>query len=99
MWLYCPTIILTDMCRIARSLDENLHTRHGLVRTFLILARYATCTVFNEQMEKVREHGSILRPRNFLRFLHAWASYLRVEIKLEIYERWLSLRGRLGLTN
>ncbi|KAL1953257.1 hypothetical protein VTO42DRAFT_3345 [Malbranchea cinnamomea] len=96
-----PRIILLILKTndLTRSLDENLHTKHGPLRTFLILARYATCTVFNEQMERIRERGSIFWPRNFFCFLQAWASYLRVEIKLEIYERWLALRGRLGLAN
>ncbi|EFQ98756.1 ABC1 family protein [Nannizzia gypsea CBS 118893] len=84
---------------LTRNLDENLHTRHGPVRTFLILAKYATCAVFSEEMELISKQGSIFWPPNFLRFLQAWVSYLRVEIKLEIYENWLSLRNRLGLTN
>ncbi|PGH29253.1 Atypical/ABC1/ABC1-B protein kinase [[Emmonsia] crescens] len=96
-----PRIILLILKTndLTRSLDENLHTRHGPLRTFLILAKYATCTVFEEQMEIIRQHGSILWPRNVVRFIQAWASYLRVEIKLELYENWLSLRGRLGLHN
>jgi aarF domain-containing kinase len=81
----------------ARSLDENLHTRQGPVRTFLILARYATRTVFEEQMELVSQHGSILRPSNFFRFLCAFAAYVRVEVKLLGYEKWLSLKTRLGM--
>ncbi|KAG5204439.1 AarF domain-containing kinase [Trichophyton interdigitale] len=84
---------------LTRNLDENLHTRHGPVRTFLILAKYATCAVFSQEMELISQQGSIFWPPNFLRFLQAWVSYLRVEIKLEIYEHWLSLRNRLGLTN
>ncbi|EER26132.1 hypothetical protein D8B26_003531 [Coccidioides posadasii str. Silveira] len=96
-----PRIILLILKTndLTRSLDENLHTRHGPLRAFLILARYATCTVFEEQMESIRQHGSIFWPRNFLQFIRAWASYLRVEMKLGIYERWLSVRGRLGLAN
>ncbi|ODH30178.1 Atypical/ABC1/ABC1-B protein kinase [Paracoccidioides brasiliensis] len=96
-----PRIILLILKTndLTRSLDENLHTRHGPLRTFLILAKYATCTVFEEQMEVIRQHGSILWPRNFIRLLQAWASYLRVELKLEMYEHWLSIRGRLGLIN
>ncbi|OAL70705.1 atypical/ABC1/ABC1-B protein kinase [Trichophyton violaceum] len=84
---------------LTRNLDENLHTRHGPVRTFLILAKYATCAVFSQEMELISQQGSIFWPPNFLRFLQAWVSYIRVEIKLEIYEHWLSLRNRLGLTN
>ncbi|PGH22926.1 hypothetical protein AJ80_02975 [Polytolypa hystricis UAMH7299] len=96
-----PRIILLILKTndLTRSLDENLHTRHGPVRTFLILARYATCTVFNEQMEYIKQQGSILWPRNFFLFLRAWAGYLRVELKLEAYEKWLAVRGRLGLAN
>ena len=83
--------------RIARSLDENLHTRQGPVRTFLILARYATRTVFEEQMDLIHETGGLLRPFNFLRFLAAWTGFLRVELKLSVYETLLSLKSRLGL--
>ncbi|KAJ9270932.1 hypothetical protein DTO212C5_2877 [Paecilomyces variotii] len=83
---------------LTRSLDENLHTRQGPVRTFVILARYATRCVFDEQMEKIRECGSMLWPRNFFRFLYAWAGYLRVELKLGLYERYLMLKSRLGIS-
>ncbi|RMZ12943.1 hypothetical protein D0860_02760 [Hortaea werneckii] len=34
---------------LTRSLDENLQTRNGPVRTFMILARYAARCVFQEQ--------------------------------------------------
>lgn len=79
----------------ARSLDENLHTRQGPIRTFLILARYASRTVFEEHMEALS--GSILRPRNLFRFLRAWLSYVRVDLELNLYEYYLSLRRVLGL--
>ncbi|KAH1500543.1 hypothetical protein LV164_007599 [Aspergillus fumigatus] len=81
----------------ARSLDENLHTRQGPIRTFLILARYATRTVFEEKIENINETGGMLRPLNFLRFLWAWTGYLRVELKLSIYETLLSMKSRFGL--
>ncbi|KAL4763224.1 ABC1 kinase family protein [Aspergillus foveolatus] len=82
---------------LTRSLDENLHTRQGPVRTFLILARYATRTIFEEQMDTINESGGLLRPSNFWRFLCAWAKFLRVELKLSVYETVLSLKSRLGL--
>ncbi|RHZ54096.1 uncharacterized protein CDV56_105079 [Aspergillus thermomutatus] len=95
-----PRIILLILKTndLTRSLDENLHTRQGPLRTFLILARYATRTVFEEKMENINETGGILRPLNFLRFLWAWTGYLRVELKLSVYETLLSLKSRLGLT-
>jgi aarF domain-containing kinase len=79
----------------ARSLDENLHTRQGPMRSFLILARYATRTVFQEQMEFIRESGGVFA--NFFRFLGAYANFLRVEVKLSVYETLLSLKTRFGL--
>ncbi|GAA82597.1 ubiquinone biosynthesis protein [Aspergillus luchuensis IFO 4308] len=94
-----PRIILLILKTndLTRSLDENLHTRQGPMRTFLILARYATRTVFEEQMDSVNETGGILRPGNFWRFLCAWTGYLRVELKLSVYETLLSLKSRFGL--
>ncbi|RAL16486.1 ABC1 kinase family protein [Aspergillus homomorphus CBS 101889] len=93
-----PRIILLILKTndLTRSLDENLHTRQGPVRTFLILARYATRTVFEEQLEAVHESGGIFRPANFWRFLCAWTGFLRVELKLSIYETLLSLKSRFG---
>lgn len=81
----------------ARSLDENLHTRQGPMRAFLILARYATRTVFEEQMDSIRDSGGVFHFLNFFRFLAAWAGFLRVEVKLSVYETVLSLKSRFGL--
>ncbi|KAJ5179751.1 hypothetical protein N7492_002961 [Penicillium capsulatum] len=92
-----PRIILLILKTndLTRSLDENLHTRQGPMRTFLILARYATRTVLEEQMESIRESGGVFL--NFFRFLAAWAGFLRVEVKLSVYETVLSLKTRFGL--
>jgi aarF domain-containing kinase len=65
------------------------------MRSFLILARYATRTVFQEQMESIRESGGVLA--NFFRFLSAYTSFLRVEVKLSVYETMLSLKTRFGM--
>ncbi|KAI9771361.1 MAG: hypothetical protein M1840_002331 [Geoglossum simile] len=92
-----PRIILLILKTndLTRSLDENLHTKQGPVRTFLILARYCSRTVFQEQLENIKRRGSVLWPENFFRLLGAWGSYVRVELKLSLYEYFLSLR-RLG---
>ncbi|KAJ5787270.1 hypothetical protein N7457_002260 [Penicillium paradoxum] len=92
-----PRIILLILKTndLTRSLDENLHTRQGPMRSFLILARYATRTVFEEQLEFINETGGVFR--NFFRYLCAYGSYLRVEIKLSVYESLLSLKSRFGL--
>ncbi|EED23674.1 ubiquinone biosynthesis protein, putative [Talaromyces stipitatus ATCC 10500] len=94
-----PRIILLILKTndLTRSLDENLHTRQGPVRTFLILARYATRTVFEEQMEFVSQNGSLLRPSNLFRFLSAFTAYVRVELKLLAYEKWLSVKSTFGI--
>ena len=94
-----PRIILLILKTndLTRSLDENLHTRQGPVRTFLILARYCSRTVFEEQLENIRNRGSLLWPGNVVRLLGAWVRYARVELKLEAFELWLGFKRLLKL--
>lgn len=80
---------------LTRSLDENLHTRQGPARTFLILAHYASRTVYEEQKEAL--NGSLFWPPNLVAFLRAWSTHMRVELKLGFYEHWLQLRALLGM--
>lgn len=82
---------------LTRSLDEGLRTRLGPVRSFLILARYCSRTVFHERLDQVRAQGSLLWPPNALRVLAAWLAYLRVEVKLEAFELALAAKRLLGL--
>ncbi|TVY26681.1 ABC1 family protein MCP2-like protein [Lachnellula hyalina] len=93
-----PRIILLILKTndLTRSLDENLHTKQGPVRTFLILARYCSRTVFEEQVEELRAKGSLLWPGNMVGLLGAWLYYFRVEVKLEIFEAWLSVKRAVG---
>lgn len=94
-----PRIILLILKTndLTRSLDENLHTRQGPVRTFLILARYCSRTVLDEQMEGIRGRGSLFWPGNTFQVLRAWVGYLRVELKLEVFEMWLGVKRALGV--
>ena len=85
-----------DICSSARSLDEGLHTRQGPVRTFLILARYASRTVYEECLENLS--GSLLWPRNFVLWFAAWTRFMRVEMQLSGYETYLKLRALLGMS-
>lgn len=64
------------------------------MRTFLILARYAARTVFEEQIEIIQASGGVFV--NFFKYLFAWAGFLRVEAKLSIYETVLALKTRFG---
>ncbi|KAI1194696.1 ABC1-domain-containing protein [Nemania serpens] len=94
-----PRIILLILKTndLTRSLDENLHTRQGPMRTFLILAHYCARTVLREQVDEIRQSpGSLLAPANTIRFIAAWMSYLRVELKLEVFELWLSVKRVMG---
>jgi aarF domain-containing kinase len=94
-----PRIILLILKTndLTRSLDENLHTRHGPMRTFLILAHYCARTVLREQVDEIRQRpGSLLSPGNAVRFVAAWVGYLRVELKLEVFELWLRIRRIVG---
>ncbi|KAI0414365.1 ABC1 family-domain-containing protein [Xylaria grammica] len=95
-----PRIILLILKTndLTRSLDESLHTRQGPMRTFLILAHYCARTVLREQVDEIRQRpGSLLSPGNAVRFIAAWMGYLRVELKLEFFELWLSIRRIVGL--
>ncbi|SPQ20983.1 a803cf2c-02b3-4219-a083-e218533d51de [Thermothielavioides terrestris] len=96
-----PRIILLILKTndLTRSLDENLRTRQGPVRQFLILARYCTRTVFHEQLEEIRRRGSLYWPPNALRVLAAWLGLLRVEIKLEAFELWIGVKRMFGYKN
>ncbi|KAI5462548.1 ABC1 family-domain-containing protein [Mariannaea sp. PMI_226] len=93
-----PRIILLILKTndLTRSLDENLQTSQGPIRSFMILARYCTRTVFHEQLEKIGESGSLLWPPNAVRVFTAWLGFLRVEIKLEAFELWLGVKRALG---
>ena len=96
-----PRIILLILKTndLTRSLDESLHTRQGPVRQFLILARYCMRTVFHEQLEEIRKLGSPLWPTNAIRVVKAWLGFVRVEMKLEVFEMWLGLKRMLGYNN
>lgn len=91
----CLTWLTNWTAIVARSLDENLHTRQGPARTFLILAHYASRTVYEEQKEAL--NGSLFWPPNLVAFLRAWSTHMRVELKLGFYEHWLQLRALLGM--
>ncbi|KAI1303413.1 ABC1-domain-containing protein [Xylaria venustula] len=96
-----PRIILLILKTndLTRSLDESLHTRQGPMRTFLILAHYCARTVLREQVDEIRQRpGSLLSPGNAVRFIAAWVGYLRVELKLEFFELWLSIRRIAGFS-
>ncbi|PSN64014.1 ABC1-domain-containing protein [Corynespora cassiicola Philippines] len=80
---------------LTRSLDENLHTRQGPARTFLILARYASRAVYEEQLEALS--GSLFKPLNLLAFVAAWVTHMKVELRLSTYESYLKLRALLGM--
>ena len=94
-----PRIILLILKTndLTRSLDENLHTKQGPMRTFLILARYCSRTVFEEEVEEIQKRGSMFWPGNMLGLFGAWLGYFRVEAKLRAFELWLSTKRLVGL--
>lgn len=94
-----PRIILLILKTndLTRSLDENLHTRRGPVRTFLILARYCARTVYEESLEHIRERGSLFWPGNMARLLGAWFSFWRVQLKLTGFETLLTAKRVLHI--
>lgn len=79
---------------LTRSLDENLHTRQGPIRTIMILAQYASRAVYEEQLENLR--GSLLAPKNLWAFTKAWTQYHKIVVKLTLYEYWLRVKAVFG---
>ena len=70
------------------------------MRSFLILARYAAQTVFDESVESLRITGALMwPPHNARRLLIAWTQFTRVRLKLALYEWYLYVRGMLGMEN
>lgn len=97
-----PRIILLILKTndLTRSLDQNLKTTQGPVRSFLILARYAAQTVWEEQVDFLRQSGGLFwPPGHALRLMGAWTAFMRIRLQLAVYESLLYVRGRLGLRN
>ena len=67
------------------------------MRTFLILARYASRTVYEEALDNIAAHGSLFWPRNLLAWWSAWSRHAAVEMKLSGFEAWLKVRVLLGM--
>ena len=64
----------------------------------MILAHYCSRTVFEEQMDIIDQNGTKLLPRNWLRLVSACTSFLRVELRLFLYEYYVSLRHFFNMT-
>jgi len=96
---HVPRIILLILKTndLTRSLDESLESPSGPLRPMMILAKHASRTVWEEQKELIKSQGSLLRPRNLLRLLMAWLDFARVDAKLVLYERYLSIRRHLHI--
>jgi len=94
-----PSIILLILKTndLTRSLDEGLQTKEGPIRSFMILAKFASRTVWEEQKQDIRAQGRLINPTIWLRLVSAWVSFARVELKLFAYERYLSVRRHLHL--
>ncbi|EXJ58559.1 Atypical/ABC1/ABC1-B protein kinase [Cladophialophora yegresii CBS 114405] len=95
---HVPRIILLILKTndLTRSLDEALGSTQPM-RPMLILAKYASWTVWQDEKDLIKRRGGFLRPQNWFRLLRAWIQFLRIEVKLFGYERYLSIRRHLGV--
>ncbi|EXJ85306.1 Atypical/ABC1/ABC1-B protein kinase [Capronia epimyces CBS 606.96] len=95
---HVPRIILLILKTndLTRSLDESLGSKQPM-RPMLILAHYASLTVWEEEKERIRRQGGLLIPRNGWALFRAWLSHMKIELKLFGYERYLSIRRHLRL--
>ena len=100
-----PRIILLILKTndLTRSLDEGLQTGRGPERTFMILAKYASWAVWDEDFERIRYRRRSLGrlwwvwPGNLVRLCFAWSRHVRVEVSLWGFERVLSVKRHLGM--
>lgn len=90
---YHVLIIHRPLCNLARSLDESLQTKTGPEHTFMILARYCSRTVFEEEIEQLHTTKHLSRMQKLVKYLSAYAAYYRIDLKLVIYERYLQLKS------
>ncbi|RVX70268.1 hypothetical protein B0A52_05601 [Exophiala mesophila] len=95
-----PRIILLILKTndLTRSLDESLGSKQPM-RPMMILARYASLTVWEGHRDSIMARGSIFNPRNIFDLFKAWLDFVRVELKLFGFERYLSIRRHLHLDN
>lgn len=93
-----PRIILLILKTndLTRSLDEALGSKQPM-RPMMILAQYASLTVWEEEKEKLRRRGGLLNTRNIWPLVRAWLTHFRIVLKLFGYERYLSIRRHLHL--
>lgn len=97
-----PRIILLILKTndLTRSLDEALHTTQGPLRGFLILARYCAATVLRQEIDDLRKaNGGGIPLRSPLALLAASLRYLRVKIKLDLFELWLGVKRVLRMSS
>ncbi|RMD40617.1 hypothetical protein DV735_g4517, partial [Chaetothyriales sp. CBS 134920] len=90
---HVPRIILLILKTndLTRSLDESLGSPEPM-RPMLVLAKYATWTIWEEQRDLIRSQGSLLWPSNMAHLIVAFFGLARVELKLFIFERYLSFK-------
>jgi aarF domain-containing kinase len=105
---HVPRVILLILKTndLTRSLDEGLKTRQGPERTFLILAKYASWAVWEEDYESIRDRRKTqlgrlwwMWPGNFIRLLFAYGRFAKIEVKLWGHERYLATRRLLGVNS
>lgn len=53
--------------------------------------------MYEESLDAIRAHGSVLWPRNLLAWLRAWSRHFKVEMQLGTYETWLKVRALAGM--
>jgi aarF domain-containing kinase len=95
-----PRIILLILKTndLTRSLDEALGSKEPM-RPMMILAQYASLTVWQEEKENLRRRGGLLNPRNIWPLFRAWLTHFRIVLKLFGYERYLSIRRHLHMVD
>lgn len=75
---------------LTRNLDENLKNPLGPERTFLIMTRYCSKTVYDEETEEILNSNSKFK---YFHLLKSWLNYNKNWTKLIIYDFTLFLKN------
>jgi len=59
----------------------------------MILARYCSRTVFEEEIEQLHTTKHLTKIQKLVKYLSAYVAYYRIDLKLMIYERYLQLKS------
>jgi len=81
---------------LTRSLDHALSTTHSKVRVFVVVAKYCTTAVWEDERQTIidRMRGSGLLTRGLAEYFGAWWRYERLYCGLVVLEWYMDIHAQ-----